>query len=463
MRRESEKEVNMKRNVIRTIATIVLVSAASLHAAAQTTAEPDPGVQVSAAQRFGRAQTISMSGTGSHDSCRQRDRGRLIGYELVASHPTAVSVQGYFDEWVAFYQDFYNFPPNIPVRFDYGFDSYKVTYCTVDARLPNQSTAQATTATGMVSVPRNRGPLSTVLYLHGTSVSFYDAVSNPNIAGQFEERGESFDGPPSNSMFAGAGFIYIAPDYLGLGDSTVPRHRYFHAATEASSAIDLLAASRKVLANLDVEQNQKLFTFGFSQGGHSALAVHRALENAGLDVTGTSTVGGVFDVEQWFLRSVGNETTPTLPLYVSYILLAYDDVYDVYQNTSDVFRTRFASSVSDLFDMRHFFDDVVAGLPANARALLRPSWYADVMQNRQNPLRVRLRQNAMDRWNPRAPLRIYHSPDDEEVPYEDALVSVDRLRSTGASVTVRPLPGFDHVNSWIQAMPRAVSWFRSLE
>jgi hypothetical protein len=61
-------------------------------------------------------------------------------------------------------------------------------------------------------------------------------------------------------------------------------------------------------------------------------------------------------------------------------------------------------------------------------------------------------------------LRIYHSPDDEEAPYADALASVDRLRSRGAEVTVRPLTGgFDHVNSWIQAMPRAVAWFRSLD
>src|SRR5262249_28972771 len=163
-----------------------------------------------------------------------------------------------------------------------------------------------------------------------TSVSFYDTVSNPNIFGELEERGESFDGPPSNSIFAGAGFIYIAPDYLGLGDSTVPRHRYFHAATEASSAVDLLAASRKVLASLHVKQNDKLFTFGFSQGGHSALAVHRELQNADVDVTGTATVGGIFDVEQWFLASLANKTTITLPLYVSYILLAYDDVYNIY-------------------------------------------------------------------------------------------------------------------------------------
>jgi fermentation-respiration switch protein FrsA (DUF1100 family) len=404
----------------------------------------------------------AWAGAGGHASCRHGDRGQLIRFERVASHPTPASARAYFDEWIAFYQEFYRFPPDIPVRFDYGFDSYKVTYCTIDAVLPGQSTARPTIATGMVSVPRKSGRLSTVAYVHGTSPSYYDAPSNPNIVGEIEERGESFEGPPSSAVFAGAGFIHIAPDYLGLGDSTVPRHRYFHAATEASSAVDLLAASRPVLARLRVRQNDELFTFGFSQGGHSALALHRELQNARVEVTGTAAVGGVFDVERWFVASLPNEATATVPLYISYILLAYDDIYDVYEQTSDVFRQPYASTVSGLFDMRHFWDDILAGLPSTSRALLTSSYYAEVTAERQHPLRVRLRQNAVDRWSPRAPLRVYHSPDDEEVPYGDALVSVDRLRSRGAEVTVRQVAG-DHVNSWIQAMPRAVTWFRSLD
>jgi fermentation-respiration switch protein FrsA (DUF1100 family) len=395
--------------------------------------------------------------------CQAGDRGRLIAVEQVASRPTAASVRDYFDEWLAFYQDFYQFPPDIPVTFSYGFDSYRITYCTVDAILPGESTARPVSATGMLSVPRKSGPLSTVVYLHGTSVSFYDAVSNPNIFGEFNENGESFDGPPSNAIFAGAGFIYVGPDYLGLGESTVPRHRYFHAATEASSAIDVLSASHRVLAGLHVKQNDTLFTFGFSQGGHSALALHRELQRADVGVTGTATVGGVFDLEPWFLSSFDNVTTVTVPLYVSYLLLAYDDVYDVFNRTSDVFRAPFASTVSGLFDMQHFFDDVLAELPPTAQQLLTPSFQTAVRSNPQHPMRVRLRQNAVDRWTPQAPLRVYHSPDDEEVPYAGAIDSVERLRSRGADVSVRALPGYDHVNSWVQAMPRAARWFRSLE
>ncbi len=396
-------------------------------------------------------------------SCRSGDRGRLLRFERVASHPTAADARAYFDSWVAFYQDFYTFPPNLPVEIEHGFDSYKVTYCTVDAVLPGQVSARPTVATGNVSVPRKSERLSTVVYQHGTAVSFYDAPSNPSVFGDFSENGESFDGPPSSAIFAGGGFIYIAPDYLGLGDSTVPRHRYFHAATEASAAVDLVAAARHVLASLRVPRSDELFTFGFSQGGHAALALHRELQRQRVEVTATATVGGVFDIESFFLLGLANETTVTVPLYVTYILLAYEDIYDVLGPLDRVFRPPFADTVSGLFDMQHFFDDVLAALPATSRELLTRSYYARVTSDPGDPLRVRLRQNAVDQWRPEAPIRVYHSPDDEEVAYAAALVSVNRLRQRGADVTVRALPGFDHVNSWVQAMPRAVRYFKRLD
>lgn len=434
----------MKATTARAIARFALILLACAPAAAHS------GVNPSSTRRDGVL-------------CSHGERGRLIRYEKVATYPTAAAVRAYFEEWIAWYQDFYAFPDHIPVAFGYGFDSYKVTYCTVDAATRRREVGRPTIASGMVSVPRKSGPLSTVLYLHGTSVSFYDAVSNPNIFGEFSENGESFDGPPSNAVFAGAGFIYVGPDYLGLGTSAVPRHRYFHASTEASSAVDLLAAAGKTLAKLNVEQNDKLFTFGFSQGGHAALATHRLLEIVNVHVTGSATVGGVFDVEQWFLSSLTNDTVPTLPLYMSYIILAYDDVYDIFHRKSAVFRPPYDVTVNKLFDMRHYFDDVLAGLPSDSRMLLTSSFFTSVTTESHHPLRVRLRQNAVDVWTPNSPIRIYHSRDDEEVPYEQARASAERLRSQGAKVTVRALSGFDHVNSWVQAMPRAARWFRSLE
>ena len=394
--------------------------------------------------------------------CHQGERGRLLRFELVASFPTAADARARFYEWIAFYQDFYQFPADLPETFHYGFDAYKVTYCTDDAVMPGQRFARTTTVTGMVAVPRRSGPLPTVAYVHGTSVSFYDAPSNPNIAGPLSSRGESFEGPPSSAVFASNGFLYIAPDDLGLGDSTVPRHRYFHAQTEASAAIDLLAAAQPMLAALRVRQDGRLFVFGWSQGGHAALALQRELERMHANVAGTAVVGGIFDVERWFFTSLTSETV-TRPLYSTYLLLAYDDIYDVYSSTADVFRPQYAGIVEDLFDMRHFFDDIVAALPTPMWQILAPSYLAHLFADRNEPFRVRLRENAVDRWSPRAPIRVYQSRADEEVPFDDALVSVGRLHRNGATIDVRLFDGLDHVNSWIQAMPRAIQWFRTLE
>jgi pimeloyl-ACP methyl ester carboxylesterase len=399
---------------------------------------------------------------GGRPPCALGDRGRLLHAARVASYPTAADAQAYYDAWIQFYEGFYVSPPYPLVEINYGFDTYKVTYCTVDALLPGQSKPRPTIATGNVSIPRRSGRLSTVLYLHGTAVSFYDAPSNPNIFGDLAPDGESFEGPVSSAVFAGGGFLYVAPDYLGFGDSTVPRHRYFHAATEASSSVDLLAATSDVLRRLRVATRSNLFTFGFSQGGHSALAVQRELEHSGMVVTASAAVGGVFDVERFFLSSLADESTLTLPLYVSFLLVAFDDIYDVYRHPSDVFRRPYSATVPGLFDMQHYWDDVLAALPVTSRTLLTPAYYGEVLRDADNPMRVRLRQNAVDRWRPRAPIFVYHSRDDEEVFFEDAMVSVDRLRRRGGDVTLTTFDGMDHVNSWIHSMPLAVTAFRSL-
>jgi pimeloyl-ACP methyl ester carboxylesterase len=395
--------------------------------------------------------------------CRQGDRGRLIRFEQVASFPTADDVRAHFLEWIAFYQSFYNFPADLPETFQYGFDAYKVTYCTDDAVLPGQRVARTTIASGLVAVPRKSGPLPTVAYVRGTAVSFYDTPSNPNIVGPLSSRGESFEGPPSSAVFAGNGFLYIAPDDLGFGDSTVPRHRYFHAKTEASAAIDLLAAAQPVLAALRVRQDGRLFVFGWSQGGHAALALQRELERIHVRVAGTAVVGAIPDPERWFFTSLTSDWI-TRPLYATYLLLAYDDVYDVYASTSDVFRPHYAGIVEDLFDMKHFFDDVMFELPPPGWKILTPSFLARLLTNPNEPFRVRLRENAVDTgWNPRAPIHVFQSDTDEEAPFDDELVSVDRLRRNGATIDLHVFHGLDHANSWIQTMPRAIQWFRSIE
>lgn len=56
---------------------------------------------------------------------------------------------------------------------------------------------------------------------------------------------------------------------------------------------------------------------------------------------------------------------------------------------------------------------------------------------------------------------MYHSRVDEEVFFEDAMVSVGRLRQRDADITVTAFDHLDHVNTWVHAMPLAVKDFMS--
>src|SRR5262245_41216667 len=67
---------------------------------------------------------IAAEGSASRP-CQQGERGRLVGYQKVGSYPTPDDTRAHFEEWIAFYQDYYQFPANLDVIFEYGFDSYK--------------------------------------------------------------------------------------------------------------------------------------------------------------------------------------------------------------------------------------------------------------------------------------------------------------------------------------------------
>ncbi|MEL7162505.1 MAG: lipase family protein, partial [Bacteroidota bacterium] len=149
----------------------------------------------------------------------------------------------------------------LPISVDYDVLNYKITYTTTDAF------GQPDTATGLLSLPdQNELVLPLALYNHGT-VEARDKV--PSVEGVLERF--------LIGGFAGNGFIVLAPDYLGLGDSD-GIHPYLHADTEASAGRDMIIAVRKWLDEQDIAENGQLFLTGYSQGGHASMALHRELE-----------------------------------------------------------------------------------------------------------------------------------------------------------------------------------------
>jgi alpha/beta superfamily hydrolase len=151
---------------------------------------------------------------------------------------------------------------------------------------------EATTASAALLVPTGLGANCTgarpiVLYAHGTTTDrAYNMANVQNTETLFLA-----------AIFATKGYIVVAPNYAGYDTSTLPYHPYLIADQQSKDMIDALAAARTALpfasATLTKDSGQ-LFITGYSQGGYVAMATHRAMQAAGMQVTAAAPMSGPY-------------------------------------------------------------------------------------------------------------------------------------------------------------------------
>ena len=310
----------------------------------------------------------------------------------------------------------------------YDVVNYKVVYTTVDAQ------GRPDTASGLLSVPMNRElQFPTTAYMHGT-VSNREAV--PSRQGVAERQ--------LVVALATNGYIVVAPDYIGLGDSK-GFHPYVHAASEASAGRDLIIAAQGWLDEQDIAYNDQLFITGYSQGGHAAQALHRDIqENPGSDslvVTAGAHLSGPYSISDVMRKASLADTMATLPGYIVYTYISYDTVYGLYDSLQEVFMPEYIDLVQD-------FADEAINLDSFNRALdtllsQRDETIADVFQDSiRQQLEVNdtssqiiqaLRRNDTYQWAPEAPTLLYYCTRDEQVPFQNALLADSVMTALGST------------------------------
>jgi dienelactone hydrolase len=340
------------------------------------------------------------------------------------------------------------FGASFPVKYDVQY--FNAEYETIGV------SGEPTTASGAVAIPVNAsGALPLVSYQHGTVLEKEDVPSRLNLEGYIV------------AAMAGSGYVAVAPDYLGLGDSAYTFHPYHHAASEASSVVDLLRAGRQVAASNQVELSPKLFLFGYSQGGHATLAAHRELEQNAtgeFQLTASAPGAGAYDLSGTTLEDGLSERRPPNPYYLAYILFAYQKIYAFSPTLESVLQSPYDAKVPPLFDRFHGSVDVNAAMPALPSAALKPEWLDALRQDPDHPLRVALRDNDLLDWAPQAPVRLYHCHDDEDVVFANSQVALARLKAAGGrNVTLVDGGAFDHGGCVAIALLGAKGWFDSLK
>ena len=225
-----------------------------------------------------------------------------------------------------------------------GIDIHDLQYNTVG---PN---AAATTASAAMMVPTGtdpvcQGPRPILLYAHGTRVE--RSLNQANITDE-----DNWEALLAAVIFTAQGYVLVAPNYTGFDSSTLPFHPYLNAELQSSDMVDALTAARSALPTSfapTVTDGGKLFVTGYSQGGHVALATHRALQQSGATVTASAPMSGPYALAAFADAVFYGRVIRTAPLFFTFTVVGYQRAYgNVYANPTEIFEARYAAGIETL-------------------------------------------------------------------------------------------------------------------
>lgn len=338
----------------------------------------------------------------------------------------------------------------------YSIRMYKVVYETIDPQ------GRKTLASGALVIPMNTGgSLPLTAYCHGTVTRKADVPSN-----------NSTELAIGIILASSNGFAVCLPDYLGLG--TTPGmyagiHPYQHAKSEATATVDMIRASKSQMALLSSVEplNSKLFIFGYSQGGHSALASLKEIETFHSDeftVTACAPMAGAHDMAESQSRFLESTNPYSAPYYLPYLVFAYNEVYSLYpQGPKQFLKEPYASALPPLMDGTHgggAINDVVGSVP---HRIFKDEIYNSYLNDPHNTFKAALKENATFNFKPKAPVRLMACQGDTHVNFENSVRAYNSFRSQGVNNCELKLFGnLDHGDCVIPCLLDALGWFVSL-
>lgn len=341
-----------------------------------------------------------------------------------------------------------------------GIEAYKVLYETMD------TDGTIDTASGLVVIPITEienQPLPFLAYQHGTA-------SNRNAVPSNMEAGERV----LIYYFAGQGYYTTAADYLGLGESRRVIHPYVHADTEASAAIDLVKAAKTYIDGQDLLNSGQLFITGYSQGGHAGMAMHKAVNDTGIDgleVAAGSHMSGIYNMTGELLGSSISEEVYLFPSYVAWIIVGYQSVYgNLYNELGDIFLPAYAPLVQGFVDgttTRSDLNDLlIAELVKNEGASIPRFLFTDTFLesfegDANGPFQTALRDNNLYDWIPNSPMRMMYCMSDDQVAFTNSTFTDSVMNANGAVdvLAIDVNSGADHGGCVIPATFGTINFF----
>lgn len=247
-----------------------------------------------------------------------------------------------------------------------GVDVQRISYYTVGGA------GETTTASAALMVPNGSAPACSgarpiVLYAHGTTTD-----RDYNLA-SFQSTNSAYgEALLVAAMYAAQGFIVVAPNYAGHDNSLLGYHPYLNATQQSSDMVDALTAARRALAA--GRDSGKLLVTGYSQGGHVAMATHRALQATGQTVTASAPLSAPAAISLLVDNNFSGFPAAGSTVFTPLLTTSWQRQFgNVYANVGEVYEPAYAPSIDNLLPSTQSLASLVAAGKFPATQALYPA------------------------------------------------------------------------------------------
>ncbi len=277
---------------------------------------------------------------------------------------------------------------------------------------------------------------------------------------------------------ASFGFAGAMADLLGVGISKGPQN-YIHTETTASATIDLMRALREFDEMSDeIQLTKQTFIYGYSQGGHSAMATHKIIEERFADefqVTASAPMSGPYSVSEKMIDFTLGDEPYGFSAYLAQVSLsmkaAYPEILADY-GIENIFRDQYHEDVFafeaeeiDLGELRQRLDNKLIADHGDlfCRELMKPEALEGI-KTPGHPLNEVLALQDNYDWTPKNLMRIYYCEADEQVTYENAILAEETMIANGSTTVEALSMGADnnHGGCVAPSLTNAFFWWMSL-
>lgn len=241
----------------------------------------------------------------------------------------------------------------------------------------------------------------------------------------------SFEG-----IYAAYGYCVVATDYIGFGVSRESVHPYLQAETCGRNVIDIGRVAMTMIEDRELQlQSDEIILFGYSQGGACTMHVMRMLETypeyAGeFKIKQVYAGAGPYDVARTYDFCVKLDETgipcavPMIiqgmsigmskPLEMDYffkepLLSNYDEWLNSKKYTTNEINQKIGSN---------YLHDILTENARDREQVETARFYQELLKN-----------SVPDNYKPKAPLHMFHSMDDQTVPFVNSQLLQRQFRT----------------------------------